>query len=52
MHIPCLLEKVCLQRRRGLFLVVWMDYERRIANLMPLLGLRAHMEQHVPFGEI
>jgi hypothetical protein len=29
-----------------------MDYERRLANLMPLLDRRAHMEHDVPFREI
>jgi hypothetical protein len=50
MRIPATRERVRLEGRDGLFLVVWVDADRQTADLVPLIHGDAVFS--VPFGQI
>jgi hypothetical protein len=50
-RIPRVRERVRIDGRDGLFLVVWVDHERELADLIPLADSRA-LEENIPFHSI
>ena len=51
MHVPGMHEKVFVADRSGVFLVVWVDQERRKADLIPL-DAASSVEQSVSFSKL
>lgn len=51
MHIPQSRERVFVAGRIGVFLVVWIDHERKQVDLIPLRAATS-VEQSVPFSKL
>lgn len=47
--IPSVRERVLIEGREGLFLVVSIDLQRKVADLVPVHG-RADLEEDVPLS--
>lgn len=54
MYVPAVRERVRLKGHDRIFLVVWVDHERRSADLIPLdeLDGQHQMKEDVPFEAI
>lgn len=52
MHVPGSHERVRMRGRSELFVVVWVDYEKQIADLLPLNDHEIPLEEGVQFEEI
>jgi len=50
-RVPIVRERVVIEGRSVVFLVVWADPIRRVADLIPLSGL-TYLEEDVPFSLI
>lgn len=51
MRIPRVRERVVIHGRDGVFLVVWVDHQRRVADLIPV-NEAVSLEEDVPFAGI
>jgi len=51
MRVPIVRERVVIEGRKAVFLVVWADIIRRVADLIPLCD-HVDFEEDVPFGLI
>jgi hypothetical protein len=52
MRIPAVRERVNMEGRKGVFLVIAVDRERQVAHLIPTTGPDVHLEEDVPFSRI
>jgi hypothetical protein len=51
MRIPGVRERVVILGRAGVFLVVWVDLQRRVADLIPVNDAIS-LEEDIPFAGI
>jgi hypothetical protein len=50
-RVPGLRERVCLESGDEVYLVVWVDHDRQVADLIPLSG-GLRLEEDVPWARL